>query len=146
MRAAGVVAAAPLRVDTASFSPAAPAQVLCRSHNLPNGSGCVARQQQRSVGTLSTCGIASFHKQPKMPNSSGSWLTNQNSFHSSSFVCRCTGGGDSEDASSGPQERAGFRHGQSDGDGNGVQEDTADDEAASSSAWDLPARHKRIQV
>jgi hypothetical protein len=133
--------AAPLRVDTLSCS--SPAQVVCRT-NFPNASGCLATQpvaQQQQRGAALT-GCASVHRFVKAVD-----VGRQSShrFHPSAFTCRCSASGGSEDASNLPRESKGLRNEQSDG-GDNALDGEVHDEAGPSSVWDLPSRHKRMQV
>lgn len=121
MRAVVAAVGATLRVDT--LSPSSTAQVVCKT-NFLSASGCLAIQtvaQQQRV-------CSSFHKVEKALDVG---LQNKRRFnHSNSFACRCSASGSSEDASNVPQEG----------------DHTNDGEVGPSSVWDLPSRHKQMQV
>lgn len=140
MRAVGAAVAAPLRLDTLLSS--SPAQVVCRT-NFPNASGCLATQPvaQQQRGTALT-GCSSVHRFVKAVEAG---RQSSHRFHSSAFACRCSASGGSEDASNLPRESKGLRNEQSDNDDN-VLDGEVEDEAGPSSLWDLPSRHKRMQV
>ena len=140
MRAVGAAVAAPLRVDTLPSS--SPAQVVCRT-NFPNASGCLATQpvaQQQRGAALTGC--TSVHRFVK---SLDIGRQNNHRFHPSTFACRCSASGGSEDASNLPRESKGWRNEHNDGGDNGLDGEVQD-EAGPSSVWDLPSRHKRMQV
>lgn len=129
MRAVGAAVAAPLRVDTLSST-----QTVCRT-NFPNASGCLATQPVAQQQRGATC--SSFHRVVKVLDAGRQ--NNSLRFHPSIFACRCSASGNSEDASNLSRESQGLRNEQSD---NGEIQD----EAGPSSVWDLPSRHKQMQV
>lgn len=108
------VAAATLRVDALPS-----AQLICRTNNFPNASGCLQRTG------------SSFHRAVKTLDA-GRQVQHYQRLHSSAFACRCL-------ASSGGSEDNVHGHG-------GADEESEDQAGPTSYVWDFLSRHQRMQV
>lgn len=109
--------------------------------NFVNAKVCLATQEGAQRVSLGGC--SPFQKLLKGLETGRP--SNQRSAQNS-LACRCL---ESEDSINAPNERAGVRDGQGNGgetDVNNGKDSNLEEEAGPSSVWDLPARHKRMQV